>query len=134
MQPIADILSSLGEYEWFNYERLVESIGHEVLLQADIGDYQGDSLILLKDGERYGLLSFGWGSCSGCDALQAANGNAGELEKLRQELVAGIVWRGSRNEMIDFLKNRDWDAQWYGRCKETDDFAKQAVEKLEALK
>lgn len=133
MKPISVVLAEISDDEWFNYEKMVESIGHESLVWVDIGQYQGDTLVMLRDGDRYGLLAFGWGSCCGCDALQACGGKADDLEKLRDELATGIVWRDSRSEMIEFLKNRDWDAQWYGRCKETDDFVKQAVEKLEAV-
>ena len=50
------------------YRDLIASMGVENLLQVDDNDYQGDSRILVRDYHRYGLLLFGWGSCSGCDA------------------------------------------------------------------
>lgn len=54
-----------------DYEELVGSWGHEVLSFDTIGSYQGDHLVLLRDGDRYGIVVIGYGSCSGCDALQA---------------------------------------------------------------
>jgi hypothetical protein len=56
----------------YDYDPLLESFGYEILLKIDDDDYQGDSRLLFKDGKQYGLLIFGWGSCSAGDRAPAA--------------------------------------------------------------
>lgn len=93
MKPISDVYPDAGEYGYFgvyDYGPLIESIGHEVLVKVDDDDYQGDSNVLFRRADgAFGYLNFGWGSCSGCDALQACDSYE-DLESLRNSLVAGI--------------------------------------------
>ena len=65
-----------------DYRPMIDSFGYEILLQVDDKDYQGDSRLLFRDVSRYGILIFGWGSCSGCDSLQACE-SLEDVEKLR---------------------------------------------------
>ena len=95
-----------------DYGELVESMEYEVLAQADDDDYQGDSLYLLRDGQRYGVLTFGWGSCSGCDALQACS-TMTEATELRDELHQSITW-GSQEEIAGYLDVHDWAGDFIG--------------------
>jgi thioredoxin-related protein len=120
-----------GRYDGLNaYEDIIDTFEYETILQVDDQDYQGDSRILLKDGDRYGLLIFGWGSCSGCDALQACE-TIEELDSLQESLYNSIIWYDSANEMYDFLKNRDWEVQscWYRQ--ETKDFLQKVLDLLQ---
>lgn len=75
--------------------------------RLDDNDYQGDTRALIKgkDG-RYGYLKFGWGSCSGCDALQACRSyeNLGELIS---ELQQAVRW-GTATDILTFLRTHDW--------------------------
>lgn len=48
----------------YHYDDLVESFGYDVLVAEEEGDYQGDTMYLLRRGAEYGVLVFGWGSCS----------------------------------------------------------------------
>lgn len=73
-----------------NYSPIVDSFG-EVLVRVDDEDYEGDSFVLLKKDGLYGLLIFGWGSCSGCDALQHCESYA-EIGELIQKLRTSITW------------------------------------------
>ena len=107
-----------------NYEPLVKSMGYEVLLDTHQKDYQGDSLYLLRDlenahmingriyGARFGFLIFGWGSCSGCDALQACQSYE-DIERLRQGLHTSIIWHDSAEHFAQWVKERDWTTQHY---------------------
>ena len=117
---------SFSSYGVGDYRPLLESLGHEILLQVDDNDYQGDSRLILKDGDRYGLLVFGWGSCSGCDSLQAC-ATVEEIEELRDGLVSNIIWHDSKDSMLDFIRSRDWEAQYSWHAEETRDFVKQAI-------
>lgn len=112
------------------YHDLVESIGVEVLLSVDESDYQGDSWYLLKDGRRYGFLTFGWGSCSGCDAFEAARYNAAELTKVRDSLESGIHWESSKAALRKYLEQKDWAVEWFASKSEFAQFRSKAAEVL----
>jgi hypothetical protein len=100
-------------YAPYGYGELLGSMEYEVLGEVNHGDYQGDSQVLLKDGDRYGYLTYGWGSCSGCDALQSCQ-TVEEATELRDQLASAVLWFDSAVEMSDYLKNRDWKLQWLG--------------------
>jgi len=133
MKAIKDAYPDLEEeFGWGgpgDYGPLLESFEYEILLQVDDGDYQGDSRLLLRDGNRYGLLVFGWGSCSGCDALQACS-SIKDIEELRDGLHGDIIWKDSREEMLEFVKNRDWEAQYSWHAEETKEFVEKALDLL----
>lgn len=80
-----------------DYEEIVSTFG-EILIEAHEGDYQGDSKYLVKKGDLYGIVTFGWGSCSGCDALQACNTQE-EIDQLQDDLERGIVWLSDVNDV-----------------------------------
>lgn len=88
-----------------DYDLLLRSIGYPVLLQADESCYQGSTFVLFSGhlGE-VGFLSFGWGSCSGCDALQGCESWA-DIENLRHELVRDIVWKPGVLSMARWLND-----------------------------
>ena len=94
------------------YSEIVAKFG-EVLLEESDSDYQGDSLVLLRKAGRIGHLTFGWGSCSGCDSLEAAN-TPEELQGLVDELEANIRWFDSTAEAEKFMREHDWEGQFCG--------------------
>ena len=53
--------------EW---EDLVQDLGPKVVAMSERNDYQGDYFVLLRDGNDWGWLVIGYGSCSGCDELE----------------------------------------------------------------
>lgn len=73
------------------YEGLVTSLGVEIVLEESDGDYQGDSYLVLKDEPRWGLLTFGWGSCSGCDSYEGCD-SVSDMSDLRDFLEGAIRW------------------------------------------
>lgn len=89
-ERIALVKDSYGWADAPEYRAVVETFG-EVLAETEWGSYQGDSLYLVKDGDRFGVLTFGWGSCSGCDALRAVEDQA-DLDKVQDDLENGIRW------------------------------------------
>jgi hypothetical protein len=99
----------------FTYEALIDSFEMDVKVAVDADDYQGDSLYVLRDGTKYGYLCFGWGSCSGCDALEACRDGSNPLQdmtELRDELFDSIVWFDSLTELQTWVANRDWQGTW----------------------
>lgn len=132
MQPINEVYDS-SAHGWGDYQPMIDSMGYEVVCQQDVGGYQGDTLAIVRDGERHGFLTFGWGSCSGCDALQSCS-TLHEVHELRQEIHDQIVWKGSAQEMVEFLRDRDWKAQFYSDRDEVMEFVAKAIGALAEVK
>jgi len=138
MKPIREVYPCLVEdeekygrfYGPGDYGSLIDSMGFETLLEIHDHDYQGDSRYILKDGDRYGMLIFGWGSCSGCDALQACE-SFKEIEELRDSLVNSILWYDSKQELHDFIRDRDWELQYCWHQEETKEFVEKSLALLE---
>ncbi len=55
-----------------DYDVIVASFG-DIMVAESYGDYQGDSMYMIRRGARFGMVRVGWGSCSGCDALEACH-------------------------------------------------------------
>jgi hypothetical protein len=100
-------MKSLGGKDYYSYSELVESFEVEVLVTVQDDNWQGDTRHLLRDGDRYGLLTFGWGSCSGCDALEACRGVA-EVTELRDQLWSNVHWERDAGAMLVYIDGKDW--------------------------
>lgn len=88
------------------YDDIVATFG-EILVESSDDDYQGDSLYLIRrEGEckNIGLLTFGWGSCSGCDALQAVS-TPEDLDSLQADLERGIRWFYDVDDVGEYLRD-----------------------------
>ena len=104
-----------------DYTPMLDSMGYETLLRVDDSEYQGDSRLILRDGSRYGVLIFGWGSCSGCDALQACD-SMKEIEELRTRLRDDIKWFDTRAELLSYFETHDWEGDYSWNAEETKQF------------
>lgn len=100
-----------------SYEQIVESFGYETVVGACLGSYQGDLLWLLRDGDRCGVLSCGYGSCSGCDRLYGCETIA-DLQDVFDGLYTCIEWKGTREETIQWLLGEDWKLKYWGDANE----------------
>jgi len=106
-----------------SYDQIIARFG-DVVIKVEDDDYQGDTRVLYrhwhwKDGrdvQRIGYLRFGWGSCSGCDALQACTSEE-EVEDLINELRSSIKWFDSKEEALEFFENHDWKGDYSYRMK-----------------
>jgi hypothetical protein len=87
------------------YSDLLASMG-EVITEESEGSYQGDTFVLLKRGSRYAYFTFGWGSCSGCDAMEACN-SWEDVEQIRDGFFNTLRWQ-SPAELIKFIREHDW--------------------------
>lgn len=103
-----------------DYQPILEEFG-EILIQVDDKDYQGDSRVLFKNGNLYGILIFGWGSCSGCDSLQGCDSYE-EIDELMIEMFRDIKWFDSLEDCKKYTKTRDWELQYCYHCDETKEF------------
>lgn len=97
------------------YDDLIGSLDVRIVLRVDDNDYQGDTRILLTDGQRWGILILGWGSCSGCDAFEAAAGDVAELARLQRQLWDDIHWEPSAADLLAYVEGKDWglDYSWH---------------------
>jgi hypothetical protein len=111
----------------FDYTPMLEQFG-EILIKVDDDDYQGDSYLIYKKKNSYGYLRFGWGSCSGCDALQACN-TIQEVQELMDALYKSIIWFTSLAELKKYFANKDWELEFSWHVEYFKDFVNQ-VEKL----
>ena len=97
----------------FDYGTFLGEFG-EIIIHVDRGDYQGDSLLIYKnDNGQFGYLCFGWGSCSGCDALQACDG-VEDLQELMDHLYNSIIWFDSKESLSTFIKEHNWNGDYFG--------------------
>lgn len=136
MKTIIEAYPDLFEYGDFwapgDYSPLLESFEYEILLKVDDEDYQGDSRLIFRNGDQYGLLIFGWGSCSGCDMLQGC-GSIEEMEELRATLHNDIKW-DSLEGLLNYINTKDWELDFCWHADETKKFLTQAKELLNSLK
>jgi len=112
-----------------DYDPMIDHFG-EILVSVSTDDYQGDTLVLYKSrtDDQYGILRVGWGSCTGCDALQACNCWE-QVNALLNELRDSIIW-GSFEEIYAYLNSHDWEAD-YINDDTAELFVKRAVPILE---
>ena len=111
-----------------DYQPIIDQFG-EILIQVDDEDYQGDSRVLYKDGEKYGYLNFGWGSCSGCDALQGAT-SVCEIQELIDGLQKDIKWFDDKASCLKYFKKKDWKLDYSYHAEETKDFVEKVIKHL----
>ena len=100
-------------YEYYSapmsYYEIVATQG-EILKDWIIGDWQGDYVYLLKNGDKYAFTVIGYGSCSGCDALEGCE-NDEEFNRLKESIINGIVW-GTKQDVYDYVFNQEAN-RWY---------------------
>ena len=96
--------------EIYDYTPILEQFG-EILIRVDDEDYNGDSYLIYKKDGKYGYLIFGWGSCSGCDALQGCD-TIQEVQELMNSLYNGITWFDSLAALQDYFAEKDWSLEY----------------------
>lgn len=84
-----------------SYRDTVSMFG-DVVAETEWGGYEGDTLWMLKGAQGYGIPTFGWGSCSGCDALEACYSQA-DFDLLQVDLERGLRWFPTLGEAVAFV-------------------------------
>ena len=112
-----------------DYDPIVKSFG-TVAVKVDDDDYHGDSRILYDNAGKIGYLQFGWGSCSGCDALQACE-TYEAVDELIEELRGQIRWFDDARDALDFFKTHDWGGDYNAGRAEQREFIQKSIDYLE---
>jgi hypothetical protein len=100
-------------WNYYSYQELVDSFEVKEVFSEHDNDYQGDSFYLLKNGTKHGILIFGWGSCSGCDTLEAIGSDFKEVTAFRNDLWNSIQWFDTKADVRKYIKSKDFDLEWY---------------------
>lgn len=108
-----------------SYQTIIEYFG-EVIIQVCDSDYQGDTRVLLKRNGQYGILIFGWGSCSGCDALQACS-DIHSLNELIDRLDNDIKWFDTVEQVKEYINSEDRELSYYWHEDEWESFKNQIL-------
>ena len=107
-------------WSWTDYQPMLNAFG-KIVIQVDDDSYSGDSRVLYDENGRIGLLIFGWGSCSGCDALQKCE-TLKEVQKLCNALQNSIMWFDDKKQAIEYFTNHDWEGDYSYHSAETKEF------------
>lgn len=131
MKTAKELYSSerVEKFGVWDYNPMLKEFG-DILIEIDEDDYQGDSFILYKNEDKYGFLTFGWGSCSGCDALQGCT-NIEEVQELMDSLYNSIQWFDDLKSVKSYFETKDWDLDWIGHKQEFKDFKREVLNYLE---
>lgn len=114
---------------WYDYQPMLDAFG-KIVIQIDDDDYQGDSRLLYDENGKIGFLTFGWGSCSGCDALQAC-GTLDEVQELCDGLQNDIKWFDDKKQALEYFTNHDWQGDYSWHYNETKEFVQKCIEYLQ---
>jgi hypothetical protein len=96
------------DWGYCEYSDITDIFG-ETLWGNSTGGWQGDEYVVFRghDG-RIGYLCYGYGSCSGCDALQACE-TLEEIVELAQDFWEGVQWFDNLREFKKWAETRDWE-------------------------
>jgi hypothetical protein len=131
MKPLEN-KSKRGDWHGYNYSELIDSFEYEILFEEEVGEYQGDYVFIFRHEGKFGYLIFGYGSCSGCDSLEAAN-SIEELESFRQELLRDIKWFDNAQELMEFIKEPPGFPSWWEYEPYTKEIKERMMEKLKEI-
>ena len=115
-----DVVSLIPELS--DNKLMVKKVWHE-------NDYQGDEFALLKRkyyNEWY-FIPWSFGSCSGCDVIQASHGNRVEELRIIREMIRGAREFHNLDELKMWLDDNETVYSW-------DSFRKGFRESLENVK
>lgn len=99
----------------------------QIILEEGGDDWQGTMYVLLSDGDRYGFVDIGYGSCSYCDALQGAmDEGPAAVERLHESTRESVQWQDTLEDFWQWWQDRDWETQWFTHSREWQTFRRRA--------
>lgn len=118
-----------SHYSVADYGLFISAFGYEVEHTFFENNYQGDAYAIVRNGEQIGLLIFGFGSCSGCDELQACS-TWGDLYNLAQKLDGNIKWFDTYDDMKRYIVSGNAKNEYWYYI--DDEFVSEMIDYLEA--
>jgi hypothetical protein len=119
------LMEKADKWAGYDYDELVTSRGASIVTSESDDGYEGDTYYLLAQDGRYGYLVVGWGSCSGCDALEACV-DFGDVRDLRDRLLSEVTW-GTAAEVAAHIEARTELTDFYAREPAFKEFKRQAA-------
>jgi hypothetical protein len=114
------------EDNWITYDSITQLFG-EVIIDVTDSDYQGDTRLLIKRHGKYGILIFGWGSCSGCDALEGCSSDQ-DYYDLISSLENDIKLFETLDQAKEWVSNdMERELSYYYHIEEWNDFKKKVL-------
>jgi hypothetical protein len=107
---VRSLYPMLDVFDLCDYGPMIDAMGI-ILVQSEDGSSQGDTRVLLEKDGKFGYLCFGWGSCSGCDALQACS-NWDDVQELYDSLASQVKWFDGAREALEWFKTHDWESDY----------------------
>lgn len=97
------------------YVALATEEDDEVIYEQDVDDdYSGDLIAVIRRAGQWGFLQTGYGSCSGCDAIQdALYGGIDQLRTVRDEVRAKVHWEPSKADLVAYIEARTPENDWW---------------------
>lgn len=84
-----------------DYLDLFTGRGLTVLLSSQFGSWQGDYAVVVSNPEgQFAMTVFGYGSCSGCDALEGAE-TWEDIEVMADSFSSNLTWFNSPQEVYE---------------------------------
>jgi hypothetical protein len=106
MTKAEKIFPGILKEKWWclSYDAIVSHFG-DVVFSKDFGSYQGDTFYVIENNSKFGYVVIGYGSCSGCDTLQAieSNKNIENLNTFIDSIENDIEWFDTKSELCSFL-------------------------------
>ncbi|GAA2322029.1 hypothetical protein GCM10010149_88930 [Nonomuraea roseoviolacea subsp. roseoviolacea] len=129
-------MKALEAQRYYSYDDLVASMDVEVVHEGHEQNYQGDSHYIVREDGRCGYMTFGWGSCGGCDALQACMDYGSDestlrsVTELRDEIYNQIHWEETPAKLFAYMADKDWRLDWRYHAQDFRVFLAEALTKL----
>lgn len=130
MINIKELYKDCDGYFW-DYKPMIEAFGNIAIIVED-DDYQGDTRVLYNNKGKIGHLIFGWGSCPGCDALQACN-TIDDVQELCNELERSIEWFDNAVKALAWFEAHDWEGDWTWNDVESRRYISSAIDYLKSI-
>ena len=104
MIDVKDLYDAEEGYSFlYDYKPMINAIGNPIIQVWD-DDYQGDIRVMFEKDGKYGYLVIGFGSCSGCDALQACE-NYEDAQVLFNSFLSNTKWFDSLLDLKEYFRN-----------------------------
>lgn len=94
------------------WEAGLEARGLNIIAWETFGDWQGDYAVIFKANDNlFAFTVIGYGSCSGCDVMEACE-NEKEYKELISDVVNSLKWT-TAEEIVAQIKDEYDDNNWY---------------------